>query len=92
MKQSVEICSSCIVSQSSVEGENTFVIKQKFLDLTRQELKQQRPDVAWDVSTTSCQRLCPNGRITFVMDRRLELSSGVSVENVVTDIVARIKP
>lgn len=90
MKKSVEICSSCIVSQSNVEGENTFVIKQKFLDSTRKELKQRRPEVDWDVSTTSCQRICPNGRITFVMDRRLEMSNGTSVENVACDIISRI--
>lgn len=91
MKQIVEICSSCIVGQSNIEGENTFIVKQKFLDAVIKEFKKSRPEIDWDVSMTSCQRLCPNGRITFVMDRRLEMSSDVSVESVVADVIARLK-
>lgn len=91
MKQNIEICSGCIAR--SVEGSNEDLgrIKKEFLHNVLELLRAQKPDIEWSLETSSCYRFCPPHRLSLVVNKKLGMTRGVSVETVVEDILSRFR-
>jgi len=92
VKQTIEICSGCVVRASSAAEGNTFIIKKNFLETLSARLKELRPDVEWDLSFTSCMRFCPPDRISMSIQNRMTMSQGNTVESLAQELAKTIRP
>lgn len=90
MKQNVEICSGCIARSSEGTRDNLSLSKKEFLEKVLSQLQEKRPDIEWNLSTTSCLRICPPQRLSIVVANRMGMTRGNTVEGVVEDILARL--
>lgn len=91
MKQNIEICSGCIARSVEGAGEDLGQIKKEFLHKVLELLRVQRPDVEWSLETTSCYRFCPPHRLSLVVNQKLGMTRGASIETVAEDILSRFR-
>ncbi len=91
MKQNIEICSGCIARSVESSGEDLGQIKKEFLHSVLELLRAKKPDIEWSLETSSCYRFCPPHRLSLVVNQKLGMTRGVSVETVVEDILSRFR-
>ena len=77
----LQICSGCLVKSN--ESHQDYA--QNFSDEVVSQLRQVAPQTDWQISLTSCQRFCPDGRVTIVNENQLYMSRGTSVASVVAE-------
>lgn len=91
MKQNIEICSGCIARSVESSGEDLGQIKKEFLRSVLELLRAKKTDIEWSLETSSCYRFCPPHRLSLVVNQKLGMTRGVSVETVVEDILSRFR-
>nr|WP_295905782.1 hypothetical protein [uncultured Bdellovibrio sp.] len=85
MIKRIEICASCAKGSTTDPG---FSLKD-FVEAVQRELSERKPEVQWQVQTTSCQRFCPPQKITLIVSNKLTMSRDATVESVVEEILRR---
>lgn len=91
MKKNVEFCSGCVVRAFHSEEQTTFETKQKFLKELNESLATSGEEVAWSLSFTSCQRYCPEGKISTLIERQMRMSPASRLEDLALFLNSNIK-
>lgn len=81
----IQICSGCLISGE--EPHQLYV--ENFIAELHRILREANPTKDWELSATTCQRFCPRNRITLIVQGRLCMSPGTTVDEVSRFVLAQ---
>lgn len=91
MSINVEFCSGCIIRASDDSTLSTLEIKNNFKKELSDFLSQELPEKSVCIDSVSCMKYCPENRVSLIVNNKMTMAKGTSVQAVGEQIKKELK-